>query len=97
MEYQVMGKINRFVRKKNCIPTKFDCQPDRMKRMSSPIAERSAVIKRRKLTVLNDAVKRVETVTREITPPPSPPPISLEMPCAGIPTYQPFIIIYCTY
>lgn len=53
IEYSVMGSVGKIRMKPDCLPSKFQCQPDRIKRTAPP-QPRSAVIKRRRMDVMQE-------------------------------------------
>ncbi|GBP46320.1 hypothetical protein EVAR_39697_1 [Eumeta japonica] len=55
MEYQIMGKVSKILMKSGCIPTKFECQEDRRKRMSS-IIERPYIVKKQRTETIAECL-----------------------------------------
>ncbi|XP_052755293.1 uncharacterized protein LOC128201667 [Galleria mellonella] len=51
MEYHVMGRVTQIRTKPGCLPSKFVCQPDRLKRTSMPRERPYIVKKQRKMTI----------------------------------------------
>lgn len=50
-----MDSVGKIRMKPDCLPSKFECQPDRMKRTAPP-QSRSAIIKRRRMDIIRDVV-----------------------------------------
>lgn len=53
MEYHIKGSVSAIRMKPSCVPTKFECQPDRLKRTATTMP-RSAVIKRQRASFIED-------------------------------------------
>ncbi|CAH0698267.1 unnamed protein product [Spodoptera exigua] len=53
MEYHIMGSVSAIRMKPSCVPTKFECQPDRLKRTATTMP-RSAVIKRQRASLIEE-------------------------------------------
>ncbi|CAH2100900.1 unnamed protein product [Euphydryas editha] len=56
MEYHVMGLVSQVRMKPGCMPTKFDCQPDRKSRTPNT-TERPFIIKKRRLMTIKECEK----------------------------------------
>ncbi|XP_050559537.1 uncharacterized protein LOC118278943 isoform X12 [Spodoptera frugiperda] len=50
-EYNIMGSVGKIRMKPDCLPSKFECQPDRIKR-TRPLQSSSAVSKRQRMDVI---------------------------------------------
>ncbi|KAF9812371.1 hypothetical protein SFRURICE_005482 [Spodoptera frugiperda] len=50
-EYSIMGSVGKIRMKPDCLPSKFECQPDRIKR-TGPLQSSSAVSKRQRMDVI---------------------------------------------
>ncbi|GBP46083.1 hypothetical protein EVAR_41436_1 [Eumeta japonica] len=50
-----MGKVSKILMKSGCIPTKFECQEDRRKRMSS-IIERPYIVKKQRTETIAECL-----------------------------------------
>ncbi|XP_072935599.1 uncharacterized protein [Epargyreus clarus] len=55
VRYTIMGSVGQIKMKPNCLPSKFACQPDRLKRTAPP-KPRSAVNKRRRMDIIKEIV-----------------------------------------
>ncbi|XP_047527061.1 uncharacterized protein LOC125064183 [Vanessa atalanta] len=58
-EYHIMGKVSQVRMKPGCIPTKFECQEDRRKRMCS-YKERPYVLKKQRMSIIAECLKEPE-------------------------------------
>ncbi|XP_050554357.1 uncharacterized protein LOC126911390 [Spodoptera frugiperda] len=52
-EYSIMGSVGKIRMKPDCLPSKFECQPDRIKR-TRPLQFSSAVNKRQRMDVIQE-------------------------------------------
>lgn len=59
MEYHVMGSVTQIRMKPGCMPTKYQCQPDRRKR-TSDATERPYIIKKQRRTLIDECEKELE-------------------------------------
>ncbi|XP_072946857.1 uncharacterized protein [Epargyreus clarus] len=62
--YQVMGSVSQVRMKPGCIPTRFECQPDRRKRIIS--TERPYAIKKQRRLLIEESEKDVMTKTTHL-------------------------------
>ncbi|KAF9417948.1 hypothetical protein HW555_005093 [Spodoptera exigua] len=65
MRYHIMGSVPKVLMKSGCVPTKFECQQGKTKRLSDT-AERSSVSKKSKKVLMDekDIVKQSTTTTQ---------------------------------
>lgn len=59
MEYHIMGFVSQIRLKPGCIPSKFECQPSRQKRICCSIKQRYVLQKQKKMTTeecLNESI-----------------------------------------
>ncbi|KAF5277518.1 hypothetical protein FQR65_LT15980 [Abscondita terminalis] len=59
MEYKIMGSVGRIKMTKGCLPSKFECQQDRIKRTLSN-TKRTLPIKRQRLALINESLELAE-------------------------------------
>ncbi|GBP97403.1 hypothetical protein EVAR_93014_1 [Eumeta japonica] len=59
MEYHVMGSVSQVRMKPACMPSKFQCQPDRRKRTFNA-TKRPYILKKRRLTLIKECEKDLE-------------------------------------
>lgn len=67
IEYQIMGHASQILMKPGCVPSKFDCQPDRRKRTTS--TERPYIVKKQRMMTVQECLN--ESVVPEQIPQPS--------------------------
>ncbi|KAI5633995.1 THAP domain-containing protein [Phthorimaea operculella] len=65
IRYSVMGSVGKIKMKSDCLPSKFQCQPDRMKRTAPP-QPRSAVSKRQRKDILQEIFAEDITLPADI-------------------------------
>ncbi|XP_041969402.1 uncharacterized protein LOC121726227 isoform X2 [Aricia agestis] len=66
MEYHLMGSVSQIRMKQGCMPTKFECQPDRRKR-TSDATERPYILKKQRKTLIEECQKDlVEISTKQV-------------------------------
>lgn len=53
-EYRVLGSVSKIRMTPDCLPSIFECQPDRKKRTAPP-QPRSAVSKRQRMDIIKDS------------------------------------------
>ncbi|XP_061724443.1 uncharacterized protein LOC133530526 isoform X3 [Cydia pomonella] len=58
MEYHLMGSVSQIRMKPGCIPTRYQCQPDRIR--TSDAIERSYILKKLSKTIIKECEKFVE-------------------------------------
>ncbi|GBP36820.1 hypothetical protein EVAR_28161_1 [Eumeta japonica] len=59
MEYHVMGSVSQVRMKPACMPSKFQCQPDRRKRTFNA-TKRPYILKKQRLTLIKECEKDLE-------------------------------------
>ncbi|CAH0725615.1 unnamed protein product, partial [Brenthis ino] len=57
IQYSIMDSVGKIRMKPGCLPSKFECQPDRMKRTAPP-QPRSAISKRRRMDIILDVISK---------------------------------------
>ncbi|XP_047034147.1 uncharacterized protein LOC124640422 [Helicoverpa zea] len=62
MEYHVMGSVSQIRMKPGCMPTKFQCQPDRRKR-TSDATPRPYIVKKQRKTLIEEYQKDLEEIS----------------------------------
>ncbi|XP_048000118.1 uncharacterized protein LOC125237175 isoform X1 [Leguminivora glycinivorella] len=60
MEYHIMGSVAKIRMKPGCIPTRFDCQPDRRKRASAETIHRPYITKKQRQDIIQESIKDLE-------------------------------------
>lgn len=58
MQYRLMGSISQVKMKPGCMPSKFECQPDRKRKSNT--AERPFILKKQKMMELQRSDKLLE-------------------------------------
>lgn len=70
IRYQVMGSVSQIRMKSGCIPTRFECQPDRRKRTSNT-TERPYALKKQRRILIEESEKdfaEKNTPTKHLEP-----------------------------
>ncbi|GBP77502.1 hypothetical protein EVAR_98955_1 [Eumeta japonica] len=62
MEYHVMGSVSQIRMKPGCVPSKFECQPDRRKRTSDS-NERKYIAKKQRREVIEEVEQKLQNKT----------------------------------
>lgn len=62
-----MGSVSQVRMKPGCIPTKFQCQPDRRKR-TSDTTERPYIQKKQRRTLVEECIKDLEEKSNTTNP-----------------------------
>lgn len=60
MEYNIMGSVSAIRMKPSCLPSRFECQPDRLKRAAKSMP-RSVAVKRQCASLIQEILVQTET------------------------------------
>ncbi|KAG6439562.1 hypothetical protein O3G_MSEX000878 [Manduca sexta] len=66
MEYSIMGSVSAIRMKPCCLPSKFECQPDRLKRTTKS-GPRPVAVKRQRASLIQEILVQTETVNTPST------------------------------
>ncbi|KAG6440553.1 hypothetical protein O3G_MSEX001304 [Manduca sexta] len=61
MEYSIMGSVSAIRMKPSCLPSRFECQPDRLKRTAKSVP-RPVAVKRQRASLIQEILVQTETV-----------------------------------